>query len=53
MPLVLGIIAGSLALIKLGTLAAWAAMLAVALKLAIAVIFMLAGMLGWSRIKKP
>ena len=52
MPLIFGLIAGSLALIKLGALAAWVAVMALALKLAIATIVLLAALLGWIHSKK-
>jgi hypothetical protein len=53
MPLIFGIIAGGLALIKLGALAALVAVFALALKFTLAIIFMLTGMLGWRHIQKP
>ncbi len=46
MPLIFGVTVGAFALIKLGTLTAWVAVMALALKLAVAVIFLLAGLLG-------
>lgn len=49
---ILGIAFASLALMKLGALAVWVAVLALALKLSIAVIFLLAGLLAWKHIRK-
>jgi hypothetical protein len=53
MPIIFGIIAGALALIKLGALAAWVAVMALDLKFTLAIILMLAGMLGWKHVQKP
>ena len=50
---VIGITLGSVALLKLGALVVWVTILALALKLAVAVIFLLAGLLGWKHINKP
>jgi len=50
---VLGIAFASLAMMKLGALAVWVAVLALALKLSIAVTFLLAGLLAWKHIRKP
>jgi hypothetical protein len=50
---ILGITFASLALIKLGALTVWVAILALALKLSIAVILLLAGLLGWKHFKTP
>ena len=53
MPIIFGIIAGTLVQIKLGALAAWGAVLALALKLAVAVMLLLAGLVGLRHTKKP
>lgn len=50
---ILGVTIASLALIKLGALAVWVAVLGLALKLSLAVIFLLAGLLCWKHISKP
>ena len=49
----IGITFGSLILIKLGALIVWAGILVLLLKLALAAIVFLAGLLGWKHIKKP
>ena len=51
LPLI-GITLGSLALLKLGALVVWVTILALALKLAVAVIFLLAGLLGWKHVNR-
>lgn len=51
LPLI-GISLGSLALLKLGALVVWVTILALALKLAVAVIFLLAGLLGWKHVNR-
>ena len=48
----IGIILGSLALIKVGALAAWVSITILALKLAIAVVVLLAGLLAMRYIKR-
>ena len=48
----IGMILGSLALIKVGALAAWVSITILALKLAIAVVVLLAGLLALRFIKK-
>ncbi len=47
-----GITLGSLALLKLGALVVWVTILGVALKLAVGVIFLLAGLLGWKHVNR-
>lgn len=49
----LGFSLASLALLKLGSLLVWVAVLALALKLSLATIVALATMLGYSHFKKP
>lgn len=49
---ILGIAFASLALVKLGALTVLVSVLALALKLSIAVIFLLAGLLAWTHIRK-
>jgi len=48
----IGIFLLALVLFKLGSLAVWVVILALALKLSIAVIVLLAGLLGWQHVKK-
>lgn len=48
----LGVTFASLLLMKLGALAAWVAVMAIALKLCIALIVLMAGLLGWNHVKK-
>ncbi len=50
---ILGITFASLALLKLGALAVWVTILALALKLSIAVIVLLGGLLGWKHFNNP
>ncbi len=50
---ILGITFASLVLLKLGALAVWASILALTLKLSIAVILLLVGLLGWKHFKNP
>ena len=50
---IIGFSLASLALLKLGSLLVWVAVLALALKLALLTIVALAAMLGYSHFKKP
>jgi hypothetical protein len=49
---IIGISIASILLIKLGALAVWIGVLALALKCSVALIVLLAGLLGWQIIKK-
>lgn len=49
---ILAALVASMALMKLGALAVMVAVMALALKLSIAVIFVLAGLLAWTHIRK-
>jgi hypothetical protein len=49
---ILGVSIVSLGLLKLGSLVVWVVVLAMALKVSIALIVLLAGLLGWSHFKK-
>ena len=49
---IIGITIASALLIKLGALVVWVGVMALALKLSIALIVLLAGLLGWKSIKK-
>jgi hypothetical protein len=49
---IIGISIVSLGLLKLGSLMVWVLVFAVALKVCIALIVLLAGLLGWSHYKK-
>jgi hypothetical protein len=49
---IIGITIASILLIKLGALAVWVGVIALALKVSVAIIVLLAGWLGWKHIKK-
>jgi hypothetical protein len=49
---IIGVTFASFMLIKIGALAVWVGVLALALKFSIAIIVLLAGLLGWQHIKK-
>lgn len=49
---IIGVTFASLMMLKLGALAVWVGVLALALKFSIAIIVLLAGLLGWQHIKK-